>query len=128
MNHETSRKIRFPSITSALCSKPYQKIPFLQQIPQISKRHQSSSMESYDQSVIILIFKLTLKSSRHYGEKTLFSFPFSPLYHSFFSGSWIRGGQISLWAAFPKISKNTDFLGQILTKTVKTHSKYPKIT
>jgi hypothetical protein len=36
--------------------------------------------------------------------------------------------QNGLWAAFGKISKNIDFLGQILTNTVKKHSKYRKIT
>jgi hypothetical protein len=36
--------------------------------------------------------------------------------------------QIGLWAAFGKISKNIDFLGQILTKTVEKHSKYRKIS
>jgi hypothetical protein len=35
--------------------------------------------------------------------------------------------QIGLWAAFGKISKNIDFLGQILIKTVKKHPKYRKI-
>jgi hypothetical protein len=36
--------------------------------------------------------------------------------------------QIGLLAAFGKLSKNIDFLGQILTKTVKKYSKYRKIT
>ncbi len=41
-----------------------------------------------------------------------------------------RGGQPKSvsWAAFGKISKKIDFLGQILTKTVGKHSKYWKIT
>ncbi len=36
--------------------------------------------------------------------------------------------QIGLWAAFGKIYKNIDFLGQIFTKFVEKHSKYRKIT
>jgi hypothetical protein len=36
--------------------------------------------------------------------------------------------QIGLWAAFGKISKNIDFLGQFLTKTMEKNSKYRKIT
>jgi hypothetical protein len=36
--------------------------------------------------------------------------------------------QTGLWAAIGKISKNIDFLGQFLTKTVEKHSKYRKIS
>jgi hypothetical protein len=34
--------------------------------------------------------------------------------------------QIGPWAAFGKFSKNIDFLGQFLIKTVEKHSKYRK--
>jgi hypothetical protein len=34
--------------------------------------------------------------------------------------------QIGLWAAFGKISKSTDFLGQLLTKTVKNTQNIEK--
>jgi hypothetical protein len=34
--------------------------------------------------------------------------------------------QIGPWAAFGKLSKNIDFLGQFLIKTVEKHSKYRK--
>jgi hypothetical protein len=36
--------------------------------------------------------------------------------------------QTGLWAAIRKISKNIDFLGQFLTKTVEKHSKYRKVS
>ncbi len=36
--------------------------------------------------------------------------------------------QMDLWAAFGKFSKNTDFLGQFLTKTVEKHQEYRKIS
>jgi hypothetical protein len=39
-----------------------------------------------------------------------------------------RPTQIYFWAVFRKFSKNIDFLDKILTKTVKKHSKYRKIT